>query len=218
MIRYTEKDKAAFEEHKQKNAINFSNYVAQQMGLDILSDGTLYYDDILFNFDGFKYIPYTMENVQKAEENEDTIKVFDPYSNLKLMEFCLRFYLATEINIPEDRILVLGVTNNKMNDKGACFVKFYKHEPGVVYDENTSLNTNGTVITGHIYSRDCLKYADMMLMFSGALPFEYDELRKMELTPYEKFVLEHRAKTKRVYELSRRKAKRKEANENDSVN
>lgn len=205
MLRPTERDKECFEQEKIKNAKEFSAFIAQLMGLDVTNDNKLYHDDTLLNYDGYIYLPYTDECVMKAEMDEDTFKIFNPYDNLKLMEYCLRWYLDYEIGIPEDRILVLALTNNKMNSEGHCIVKFYKKEDGIDYDENTSIDTDGTMVEGHDYFRDCLKYADMMMLFSGALPFEYAELRKMELTQFEKFVVESRNQRRREYAHRRTK-------------
>lgn len=207
MLRLTERDKECFEEEKIKKAKEFSAFVSQLMGLDMTEDGHLYHDEALLNYDGFIYFPYTDEYEKVVATDEETFKIFNPYENLKLMEYCFRWFLDYEIGISEERVLVLALSNNKMNSIGHCMIKFYKKEPGINYDENTNIDTDGTVVEGHDYYRDCLKYADMMMMFSGALPFEYDELRKMELSQFETFVISSRNERKKAY--AKKKAEEK---------
>nr|DAR06495.1 MAG TPA: hypothetical protein [Caudoviricetes sp.] len=187
-----ELNKEYYEKVKLENAMKFSNFVFQRIGLEIDEQtGYLYCPDIIdyqsqkplaFVFDGFKYVPFKKPYCDLAETRAEDTKLFDPYNNMALMQQCLGWFMVHQLGIDtNNEVLSMGISNRKMNDPGYAFIAYF----------------NKPELDGHIYNRDCLKYMDLILMLDDGLIIEYDQLRRMDMESYDKFDFSKRPKVPR---------------------
>lgn len=123
-------------------------------------------------FDGFRYV--TFEDYPNYQDRQD-IKIFDPYNNIKLCSFLFNWYIVNILHYDINNIIVVGITNSKMNDLGFAFVKG-TDENGKIWE-----------IDGNPYNRDCIKYLDLIYKIEQALPMEYDKLKEVDMVQYDKF-------------------------------
>lgn len=172
----------------EKNARLFSDLFIQRLGLE-KEEGTGFLvkeaenDEGEFylnmnpqgetiKFDGFRYVAF--EDIYKFGERQ-SVKVFDPYNNIKLCSFLFNWYLVNIMHYNLDDIIVVGITNSKMNDSGFAFIKA-KDGYGRIWE-----------VDGNVYNRDCIKYLDLIYRLDEALPMEYDKLREVDMVQYDKF-------------------------------
>lgn len=182
MSRVTKKEIAKQEKYyklMEDNAKEFSTLIIERLGLepqpstgllivsDELYDGNLVY----FTYDGFKYIPF---EYQQYYENIQDVKVFDPYNNINLCTNIIMWYICNIMGRNADDVDLIGVTNAKMNDKGAAFIKFEDKPDKMV---------------GHEYNRDCLKYMDLVYKLDDAHELEYKRLQDLDMKQYDEFEL-----------------------------
>lgn len=158
------------------NAVIFSNRMIQRLGLFPYKDGLLCVEEefedgnlVYFTYDGFKYIPY--EFYQEGTYLPQGIKVFDPYNDIKLCINCVLWYLQNIQNQDTDHIIYLAVSNQKMNDRGYAKIGF----------------DNMFTMEGNEYSRDCIKYLDLIYKIDEANPLEYKDLQDIDMGGYEDF-------------------------------
>ena len=176
-----EKKQAMYYNLRDQYAREFSELMIQRLGLTVdESTGLLVYEDIFisfvqlqFTFNSFKYVPF--ENAELAEANPDTIKVFDPYNELKLAAYCVMQFMVyvKEIDV-NNCVSIMSITNSKMNAEGHGEITF------------TELMNNQKLI-GHDYNRDSLKYMDLIYIMDDAADPEYDALRNLDLVNYDEF-------------------------------
>jgi hypothetical protein len=166
----------------EKNAKIFSLRMIQRLGLetypnnkllcvsDELENGVLAY----FSYDGIKYVAF--ENAEFYPDNQE-IKVFDPYNNIRLCINCVLWYMQNVGHYDTTTVDLLAVTNQKMNDSGMGRLQFTDATNNGIY----KLETN------HFYNRDCLKYLDLIYAMDEAIPPEYDELASLDMVGYDEF-------------------------------
>ncbi|MBQ8132767.1 MAG: hypothetical protein IJ193_09780 [Bacilli bacterium] len=185
-----EKKQNAFYELRDKYAREFSELVIQRLGLEPEGDNnTLVFSDIFLSgiplhliYEGYKFVPFDYEYI--AEQNPDTIKVFDPYNDLGLINYCLSQYMVYIQEIDVNKyVSIISISNNKMNEYGHGEIAF-DTEYGTSELSNTP---DGYHIIGHDYNRDSLKYLDLIYIMDGAAKIEYTALRNLDLVNMDKF-------------------------------
>lgn len=158
------------------NAKKFSILIMDRLGLEpeestgflIMSDWFESGEIKYFTYDGYKYVPF--EYGQHYENNQE-VKIFDPYNNIKLCINLIPWYIMNIMNVNSDSIELIGVDNSKMNDPGAAFIQFEGREK----------------MYGNTYNRDCLKYADILYKLDNAHPIEYTKLKNLDIGQYDEF-------------------------------
>ena len=165
---------------KDQFAREFSELMIQRLGLETDQLGFLMYEDIIvggaplrFSYNGCNYV--TFDDISIAEENPDTIKVFDPYNDLGLATYCVMQYMCyiQEIDVNEC-VSIISVTNSKMNSLGCSELTY-------------TAKMNNKKISGNMYHRDCLKYLDLIYILDGAADEEYTALQNLDLVNYDEF-------------------------------
>lgn len=183
MARYSakreEKKQTAYKMKTEINSRLFSELTIQILGLSKepetkflckYCDDAFTYDYI--NYDGFNYVSFAdFEPYQFSQ----TVKLFNPYTDLKLCQYILFWYIQNIYGLSLDDILISGISNNMMNDKGYLFIKF------------TDKDGKFKEVRSNIYNRDCIKYLDMIYQFEGAFFLEYNKLKEVDLVPYDLF-------------------------------
>lgn len=172
-----------------RNSFMFADLFVQRLGLE-KEEGTRFLaagadndeGDFYLNlnpqgesikFDGYRYVMY--DDIYLYRDRND-VKLFDPYNNIKLCEFLLNWYMINIAHYDMEDIMVIGLTNSRMNDYGCAFIK------GIT--KGTSSNWS---INGHYYTRDCIKYLDLIYAMENAFPLEYEKLKEVDIEPYDRF-------------------------------
>lgn len=195
-MRFDDKVKEQYESMKIHNSITFSNMVIRDLQLGITPDGFIYAPEVLnpitnspepFSFNGFRYVEYTERGMAIVEGNNE-VRLFDPYNNMGLMLYCLQWYLVNvkEIDINHD-ILSMFITNNKMNSIGHSEIRIFGDADMSKFNCLAEFNPNMLCVVGHDYTRDCLKYYDMIMIFDNTLPYEFysDEINSIDMVPFD---------------------------------
>lgn len=179
-MRKEEKKQEKYYALKDQFAREFSELMIQRLGLTYDENNFLIYEEIFvgggnlrFCYKGYNYVAFENENL--AEENPETVKVFDPYNDLGLATFCVMQYLCyiKEIDVNEC-VSIIAVSNSKMNSLGACELTFTE-------------KMNNQKIVGNTYHRDCLKFLDMIYILDDADDIEYNVLHNLDLVNYDEF-------------------------------
>lgn len=188
MTKKEEMRQKRYYEQMERNSRIFSDLFIQRLGLE-KEDGTGFLvkepdnDEGEFylnmnpqgetiKFDGFRYV--TFEDFYLYQD-KSTVKVFDPYNNIKLCSFLFNWYLVNIMRYNLDNVIIVGITNAKMNDNGFAFIKARDIE-GRIWE-----------VDGNCYNRDCIKYLDLIYRLDEALPMEYDKLREVDMVQYDNF-------------------------------
>jgi len=180
MTKKEEKKHERYYALKDQFAKEFSELMIQRLGLDVDDNGILVYEDIFvggmpmkFSYNGYNFVSFDTPEI--AEEYPETIKIFDPYNDLRLATYCVMQYLCyiEEIDVNEC-VSIIAVTNSKMNEPGEGEITF-------------TAKMNNKKITGNTYNRDCLKYLDLIYIFDNAAKEEYVALKNLDLVNYDKF-------------------------------
>ena len=190
-MRKEEKKQLKYYELKTQFAKEFSELMIQRLGLE--SDGdmnTLVFEDIYaynlplsLSYDGYKFV--TFDDAYIAEENPDKIKVFDPYNDLGLANYCVLQYMTYVMEIDvNNAISIISISNNKMNEPGRGEISFSNEFEDKKEYAN---NPDGDKLLGNIYNRDSLKYLDLIYILDGAADIEYTALKNIDLVNYDKF-------------------------------
>lgn len=178
-----EKKQERYYQLKDQYAREYSELMIQRLGLTIDSNGLLVYEDILINFvqlqfsyNSFKYVSF--ENEEMAENNPDSIKVFDPYNDLGLATYCVMQYMVyiQEIDV-NNCVSILSVNNSRMNELGSGEIIF------------TSAMNNKKIV-GNEYHRDSLKFLDLIYILDGAAEAEFTALKNLDLVNYDEFEMD----------------------------
>lgn len=192
MARVTKKELKKQELYEKTMAFNgaiFSQLIAQRLGL-IKDPNTKFIiiesddDDMsnlnneLFMFDGYKYV--FKEDAERYERDQ-SVKVFDPYNDIKLIVYLVNWYMQhiQHWNV-EECVLLMAISNNTMNAEGYGFIKFMQENP-----ETHQIKT--WEMRGNKYKRDCIKYLDLIYKMDGAISIEYDKLKEIDIEQYDKF-------------------------------
>jgi len=187
---------------KDANSVEFSDLMIQRLGLEVDNEtGYLYFDSDddnnkiitfgtlnYFVFDGFKFVSF--ENKEIAENNPNSIKVFDPYNDIKLADFCVNWFLHNIKGIDvNNRVQEIAISNNKMNDPGNGIIVFFKRSviDKSVNDIELEELMNRGIIEGNTYNRDCLKYMDLIFILDEAAPPEYMALHNLDMVSFDEF-------------------------------
>lgn len=185
-----EKKQRMYMECMEKNSRLFSEMTMQRLGLE-KEDGTNYIckffdeddedDNFLIlnrsncetiNFDGFRYVSY--DDIDKYKNSQE-VKLFDPYNNIKLCTFLLQWYIVNIYKYNIDNIIVIGITNARMNDPGYAYIKG-RDNYGRIWE-----------LKGGTYNRDCIKYLDLIYKLDGAFPLEFNKLKEVDMVQYDNF-------------------------------
>lgn len=187
---------------KEANSIDFSELMIQRLGLETDEDtGYLYFDSDddnnkiitfgmldYFVFDGFKFVSF--ENKDIADGNPNSVKIFDPYNDINLVNFCVTWFLHNIKGIDvNNRVQEIAVSNNKMNDPGKGIIVFFKRNmmDKSINDIGLEDIMNNGIIEGNTYNRDCLKYMDLIFLLDEAAPPEYMALRNLDMVSFDDF-------------------------------
>lgn len=187
-----EKKQLRYYELKDQYSKEFSELMIQRLGL--ISNGelnSLVFEDcyigdfqLPMSYDGFKFVSFEDFNI--ADEYPDKIKVFDPYNDLGLANYCIlqfmRYVLEIDVN---NAVSIISISNNKMNELGKGIISFSNEFNAEEFD----VDDNNHLI-GHDYYRDSIKYLDLIYLLDGAADIEYNVLHNLDLVNYDKFELE----------------------------
>lgn len=160
LIRLEEEQKA-LELQRQKNALFCCGLTMRRLNLQVAKDGRLFWvndDNELtdITFDGKICKPFGVEINQRIETH------FDLYNNPKLCCGFIQYYL-NEFRCIDLNMLYL--TNKVSNSAGqAC----------VILPDNRTIKSN-------MYNKDTLKYIDLLFTLDGALPFELEDLKGLDI-------------------------------------
>lgn len=187
-------DKKQEEYYKLRDKLSkeFSELMIQRLGLE--PDGelnTLVFSDIYaydlplpLTNDGYKFVSFDYEYI--AAQNPDTIKVFDPYNDLGLANFCVLQYMhyIQDIDV-NNSVFIVSISNNKMNELGHGEIDFdLSTDPSISQYAN---NEDGDKLIGNDYHRDSLKYLDLIYIMDGAADIEFAALKNIDLVNFDKF-------------------------------
>ena len=189
-----EKKQIKYYELKDQYSREFSELMIQRLGLESNGEmNTLVFDDIYIyglplplTYDGYKFVSF--DYIQIAEENPDKIKVFDPYNDLGLANYCvlqiMQYIQDIDVN---NAVSIISISNNKMNEDGH-FELIFNHDFDGKYEYISDPNTDKLI--GHNYNRDSLKYLDLIYVLDGAADIEFVALKNIDLVNYDKFELD----------------------------
>ena len=187
-----EKKQLRYYELKDQYSKEFSELMIQRLGL--IPNGelnSLVFEDcyigdfqLPMSYDGFKFVSFDDANI--VDEYPDKIKVFDPYNDLGLANYCIlqfmRYVLEIDVNFA---VSIISISNNKMNELGKGIISFSNEFDAGEFD----VDENNHLI-GHDYYRDSIKYLDLIYLLDGAADIEYNVLHNLDLVNYDKFELE----------------------------
>ena len=183
--------KIFYENAKNKNSVKFSNLLINRLGLEEDEDsGFLYWSEFIdkttnlpINFicNGIRYIKFNSKFEYKAELDSDNIKIFDPYNNISLMIYCLESFMVNYHNIDiNNEVMSIATSNSKMNRLGYGFISYFNKEE----------------LDGNVYYRDCIKYMDLILKIDDSLHIEYEQLKRLDMKPFDLFDFDNCPKTR----------------------
>ena len=187
-----EKKQLKYYELKEQYSREFSELMIQRLGLVPSEDlNTLVFEDcyignfqLPMSYDGFKFVSFDDANI--ADEYPDKIKVFDPYNDLGLANYCIlqfmRYILEIDVN---SAISIISISNNKMNELGHGSISFTNNFDASEFDVDSENQLNG-----NDYNRDSIKYLDLIYLLDGAADIEYNVLHNLDLVNYDQFELE----------------------------
>jgi len=187
-----EKKQLRYYQLKEQFAREFSELMIQRLGLEPEGEmNTLVFEDIYsfdlqlpFTYDGYKFVPFDFAYI--AEENPDKIKVFDPYNDLGLSNYCVLQYMRYIQDIDVNKcVSIISISNNKMNNIGRCILTFNSD-----FDASEFEVDNDNRIVGHEYYRDSLKYLDLIYLLDKAASVEYSALHNIDLVNYDEFEID----------------------------
>lgn len=192
MPRITKKELQKQELYNKTMALNgsiFAQLVAQRLGLEknpitgfIMinreDDNIDSMGNEVFTFDGYKFV---FNEDYERYEHDQSVKLFDPYNNIKLIIFLVNWYMVNIQHWDVDEcVLLMAISNNVMNATGYGFIKFMNEDP-------VTHSYKIWELRGNNYHRDCIKYLDLIYKMDGAISLEYDKLKSIDIEQYDKF-------------------------------
>ena len=192
-MRKEEKKQLKYYELKDQYSREFSELMIQRLGLEPEGEmNTLVFEDVYaydlqlpLTYDGYKFVPFDF--IEIAEQNPDKIKVFDPYNDLGLANYCVLQYMIYIKEIDVNKCVdIISISNNKMNSIGKCIITFNNNFDG----KDEFVNEPATDrLVGHDYNRDSLKYLDLIYIMDDAADVEFTALHNIDLVNYDEFEL-----------------------------
>lgn len=170
MPRISAKKQLEMEEQKRREAISLktnttqcSNLMMQVLELEYDKMGFIQrYDDVNDELSEFVFEGKKCKYIDALIDTRCEMP-FDPYNNVKLACGLVQFYINDYIGMDT---LMIYLTNKSMNEEGQAVVKF----------------DNGEEIVSNTYCKDSLKYLDLVLKMSDALPPFFSKLKGLDMS------------------------------------